>query len=96
MENETPQHQVCLGFNKNPIAHIYCWISWSLFYEFLTLNYLWVINFFVSLNLFVMHINKTKSVAFRPQAKYTDWATSTDQRILLPTIYFVQKELCER
>jgi hypothetical protein len=25
------------------------------------------------------------SVAFSPQANYTDWATATDRRILLPT-----------
>jgi hypothetical protein len=26
----------------------------------------------------------TNSVAFSPQANYTDWATATDQRILVP------------
>jgi hypothetical protein len=34
---------------------------------------------------------KTNSVAFRPQANYTDWATSTCQRNLVPT--FVDREV---
>jgi hypothetical protein len=28
---------------------------------------------------------KTNSVAFSPQANYTDWATATGRRILVPT-----------
>jgi hypothetical protein len=31
------------------------------------------------------HTNKTNSVAFSPQANYTDWATATCRRNLVPT-----------
>jgi hypothetical protein len=40
------------------------------------------------------HINKTNSMAFSPQANYTDWATTTCRQNLMPT--FVDRGVLRR
>jgi hypothetical protein len=40
--------------------------------------------------------NKTNSVAFSPQANYTDWATATGRRILVPTFADRVVSHCQR